>query len=90
LEYWKKDMLEGSTGVNHIPPVGIYVYTHMHAYIHVLVCIAYICERTGVHAAHRMHSVFTVHVHVCIYVCMCVPVHARSCACMHARSCACT
>jgi len=22
LEYWKKDMLEGSTGVNHIPPVA--------------------------------------------------------------------
>ena len=23
MEYWKKDMLQGSTGVNHIPPVGI-------------------------------------------------------------------
>ena len=23
LEYWKKDMLEGSTGKNHIPPVGV-------------------------------------------------------------------
>ena len=22
LEYWKKDMLEGSTGANHIPPVA--------------------------------------------------------------------
>lgn len=23
MEYWKKDLLEGATGVNHIPPVGV-------------------------------------------------------------------
>jgi len=36
LEYWKKDMLEGSTGVNHIPPVGIYTHTCMeHVRMHI-------------------------------------------------------
>jgi hypothetical protein len=35
IEYWKKDMLQGSTGVNHIPPVGIdVIYSRKYCKLH--------------------------------------------------------
>ena len=76
MEYWKKDMLQGSTGVNHIPPVGIDVlYSRKYckrAYT------THISPVGGGSCVHVCISIFMwVYLHFCVN-----HTHLRECVCV--------
>jgi hypothetical protein len=88
-------MLEGSTGVNHIPPVGIYTHMHgarTHAYILCAACIpVFTCLHTRAYVQDLSVGILSLcvslyitvynytYVHTELRVCVCVCV----CVCVH-------